>query len=58
MKEIKLDDKQYQMVISGIASEINQTKKLLRRRMNDTLKIHLENRLTNLEDFLQYIKCQ
>ena len=58
MKVLKLSDQQYEMVISGIAAEITYIKKLLKKKINETLKIHLQNRLTKLENFLQYVKEQ
>lgn len=58
MKILELTDTQFDMVISGVSAEINQTNLLLRKKINNTLRIHLENKIELLNDFMEFLKAQ
>lgn len=58
MKVLELTNTQFDMVISGVSAEINQTNLLLRKKINNTLRIHLENRLESLTAFMKYLMEQ
>jgi len=58
MRMLMLSNSQFDMVISGVSAEINHTNLLLRKKINNTLRIHLENRLESLLAFMEYLKIQ
>lgn len=56
MKTLELTDEQYAMVLSGVAAEINHINALLRKKINETLRTHLEVRLKKINRFYDWLK--
>ena len=55
MKKLNLSDGQFETVMGAVATDINRTQYLLRKKMNENTKIHLEARLTKLQSMLEYL---
>ena len=58
MKKLELTDEEFEMVISGISNEISTLEKLLRRRIGNSLRVHIEGRLPRVRTLLNKLKSE
>lgn len=58
MKTIEVTDEEYEMIISGVANEIAHLERLKKRRINNSLRVHIEARIPKVRAFLTKLQSQ
>jgi hypothetical protein len=58
MKQLEVTEAEFDLLISGLCQEISHLEKLSRRKINNSLKVHIENRLPLIRALLAKLQAK